>query len=62
MKNLFITLLAIIGIMYTYNVLADETPDNGCDKSDRTSCYVLVVGGDEPYVTEPGINKMEIID
>lgn len=49
--------------MYAYNVFADKTPTGyGCEASEKTACYVLVVGGDEPYIIEPGINKMEIID
>ena len=49
-------------MMYAYNVFADKTPSVGCETSDRTACYVLVVGGEEPFIVEPGINKMEFID
>lgn len=37
--------------MYAYNVFADKTPTGyGCEASEKTACYVLVVGGDEPYI------------
>jgi hypothetical protein len=49
--------------MYAYNVFADKTPESyGCDTSDSTECYVLIVGGNQPYDVLPGINKWEIID
>lgn len=63
MNKLFFTLLTFVGIMYAYNVFAIDVPEgDGCDTSDSTECYVLIVGGDQPYDVLPGINKMEIID
>lgn len=63
MNKLFFTLLTFVGIMYAYNVFAIDVPEgDGCDTSDKTACYVLVVGGDEPYIIEPGINKKEFLD
>lgn len=61
-EKISIVLLTTLGMMYAYNVFADKTPSEGCKTSDRTACYVLVVGGEEPFIIEPGINKIEIID
>jgi hypothetical protein len=63
MNKLIVTILTVLGIMYAYNVFADKTPESyGCDTSDSTECYVLIVGGNQPYDVLPGINKWEIID
>ena len=61
-EKISFVLLTTLGMMYAYNVFADKTPSGGCETSDRTACYVLVVGGEEPFIVEPGINKIEFID
>ena len=49
MNKLFFTLLTFVGIMYAYNVFAIDVPEgDGCDTSDKTACYVLVVGQKSP--------------